>query len=40
MSLRGTSDKSSAQLQFGIEANRAALELIIDIATRQKLHSP
>jgi 4,5-dihydroxyphthalate decarboxylase len=30
-------DKSSAQLQFGIEANRAALESIIDIATRQKL---
>jgi 4,5-dihydroxyphthalate decarboxylase len=30
-------DKSSAQLQFGIETNRAALESIIDIATRQKL---
>jgi 4,5-dihydroxyphthalate decarboxylase len=30
-------DKSSAQLQFGIEANRAALESIIDIAARQKL---
>ena len=30
-------DKGSAQLQFGIEANRAALESIIDIATRQKL---
>jgi 4,5-dihydroxyphthalate decarboxylase len=30
-------DKSSAQLQFGIEANRAALESIIDIATRQEL---
>ncbi len=30
-------DKSSAQLQFGIEANRVALEKIIDIAVRQKL---
>jgi 4,5-dihydroxyphthalate decarboxylase len=30
-------DKSAAQLQFGIEANRVALEKIIDIATRQKL---
>ena len=30
-------DKNSAQLQFGIEANRAALETIIDIAVRQKL---
>jgi len=30
-------DKGSAQLQFGIEANRAALESIIDIAVRQKL---
>jgi 4,5-dihydroxyphthalate decarboxylase len=30
-------DKNSAQLQFGIEPNRAALESIIDIATRQRL---
>src|ERR1700722_15167780 len=30
-------DKSSTQLQFGIEANRVALEKIIDIAARQKL---
>jgi 4,5-dihydroxyphthalate decarboxylase len=30
-------DKSSAQLQFGMEANRVALEKIIDIAVRQKL---
>jgi 4,5-dihydroxyphthalate decarboxylase len=30
-------DKNSAQLQFGIEANRIALETIIDIAVRQKL---
>jgi 4,5-dihydroxyphthalate decarboxylase len=32
-------DKTSAQLQFGLEANRAALESIIDIALRQKLIS-
>ncbi len=30
-------DKISAQLQFGIEANRVALETIIDIAARQQL---
>ena len=30
-------DKNSAQIQFGIEANRVALETIIDIAVRQKL---
>jgi 4,5-dihydroxyphthalate decarboxylase len=30
-------DERSAQLQFGIEANRIALESIIDIALRQKL---
>jgi 4,5-dihydroxyphthalate decarboxylase len=30
-------DKRSAQLQFGIEASRTALEAIIDIAMRQKL---
>ena len=30
-------DKNSAQMQFGIEANRAALETIVDIAARQKL---
>jgi 4,5-dihydroxyphthalate decarboxylase len=30
-------DKNSAQMQFGLEANRAALETIIDIAARQKL---
>jgi 4,5-dihydroxyphthalate decarboxylase len=30
-------DRSSAQLQFGIAANRVALESIIDIAARQKL---
>jgi 4,5-dihydroxyphthalate decarboxylase len=30
-------DKNAAQLQFGIEANRAGLETIIDIATRQRL---
>jgi 4,5-dihydroxyphthalate decarboxylase len=30
-------DKRSAQLQFGIEASRAGLETIIDIAMRQKL---
>jgi 4,5-dihydroxyphthalate decarboxylase len=30
-------DKISAQIQFGIEANRAALESIIEIATRQNL---
>jgi 4,5-dihydroxyphthalate decarboxylase len=30
-------DKNSAQMQFGLEANRVALETIIDIAARQKL---
>jgi 4,5-dihydroxyphthalate decarboxylase len=30
-------DKTSVQLQFGIEASRASLETIIDIAMRQKL---
>ena len=30
-------DKNSAQIQFGIDANRAALETIIDMAARQKL---
>ncbi len=30
-------DKNSAQIQFGIEANRVALETIIDIAVRQRL---
>jgi 4,5-dihydroxyphthalate decarboxylase len=30
-------DKNAAQLQFGIEGSRAALETIIDIAMRQKL---